>query len=1052
MSLLCCGNTSDGQLGLGGIAEENVRSLTLVESTKNFLKIRQIACGRHHSVMLLDDGSVFSCGNNDFYQLGHDGIKRKPNLYENLHWYIDVKRLIESFVGIHVISVACGDAHCVALTNDGHLFSWGSNVYGQLGVERMNVVAKARYPRIQEINLANIVQIACGSNHSLALESTDGVLHAWGLNDHGQLGIGTRESFIGPTTVNKLMGIPICQLAAGASHSLVLTPSGTVFGWGKNMFGQIGQNEQRDILYPSLVKLLRTQKVIRLACGEDFSVAVTATGGLFTFGAGTYGQLGHGNQNSELFPKQVMELMGSVVLDVACGRCHTLAITENKLYAFGLNTSGQLGLLNVKHTTSIPLPIPIEKQPRKVFAGADFSFVLCSEPNGDDDGGGDNKAITVPSFPVKHLSLSFVRHLINEEPEHLYDFVETVMTSLCCLNGSFLQSGNDRFGVTERHSCINMDEAMETFLLLSDYCTAHPKVESIMVRSVEVSLIPSLRSSLIDIEFARVYLILPWCHIFSFSKYYRNIVVPFTLCLSDQNSTTWEFLESWWSCLAVRHLNRILKVFKQMACFFIDNLMNEHGWYGQNRNSFPVIAIKSALDVLSHLNKVNVKVRKIPFSSFYIDDLEKKINLRDDFLQTMNEDKQINCWIRLAKVILKLLLLESRKASYHLLVHIKSMFKSVSVLPLSIYIERGGEKYSFSSQRCCGNGDRSSEGIFFHKCFSKQHHRGYFQAAHCCYIVQFVGEDADDLGGLKKEFFMLIFQELFNPKYGMFVEYEESRYTWFAHYNFEEPQTYEYVGILCGMTIYNNVIAALPFPLALYKKLLNEPVTLEDLKELSPTEGRCLEEMLDYDDDDFESVFGVNFQISLPCLDKVETVELKPGGADINVTKANRQEYVDLYVDYKLNQMVLHQFEAFKKGFNRVVAGCIIPMFQPLELMECIIGNQQYDWVAFEKGTQYRGEYWRQDPTIVLFWEVFHEMSLEQKKKFLLFVTGSDRVPFQGMDQIKMIIQPCFGGEEYYPVAHTCFNLIDLPKYKSKEILAKKLLEAIEHNQGFTVV
>ncbi|XP_003378945.1 putative HECT-domain protein [Trichinella spiralis] len=969
MSLLCCGNTSDGQLGLGGIAEENVRSLTLVESTKNFLKIRQIACGRHHSVMLLDDGSVFSCGNNDFYQLGHDGIKRKPNLYENLHWYIDVK---QSFVGIHVISVACGDAHCVALTNDGHLFSWGSNVYGQLGVERMNVVAKARYPRIQEINLANIVQIACGSNHSLALESTDGVLHAWGLNDHGQLGIGTRESFIGPTTVNKLMGIPICQLAAGASHSLVLTPSGTVFGWGKNMFGQIGQNEQRDILYPSLVKLLRTQKVIRLACGEDFSVAVTATGGLFTFGAGTYGQLGHGNQNSELFPKQVMELMGSVVLDVACGRCHTLAITENKLYAFGLNTSGQLGLLNVKHTTSIPLPIPIEKQPRK---------------NGDDDGGGDNKAITVPSFPVKHLSLSFVRHLINEEPEHLYD-------------------GNDRFGVTERHSCINMDEAMETFLLLSDYCTAHPKVESIMVRSVEVSLIPSLRSSLIDIEFARVYLILPWCHIFSFSKYYRNIVVPFTLCLSDQNSTTWEFLESWWSCLAVRHLNRILKVFKQMACFFIDNLMNEHGWYGQNRNSFPVIAIKSALDVLSHLNKVNVKVRKIPFSSFYIDDLEKKINLRDDFLQTMNEDKQINCWIRLAK----LLLLESRKASYHLLVHIKSMFKSVSVLPLSIYIERGGEKYSFSSQRCCGNGDRSSEGIFFHKCFSKQHHRGYFQAAHCCYIVQFVGEDADDLGGLKKEFFMLIFQELFNPKYGMFVEYEESRYTWFAHYNFEEPQTYEYVGILCGMTIYNNVIAALPFPLALYKKLLNEPVTLEDLKELSPTEGRCLEEMLDYDDDDFESVFGVNFQISLPCLDKVETVELKPGGADINVTKANRQEYVDLYVDYKLNQMVLHQFEAFKKGFNRVVAGCIIPMFQPLELMECIIGNQQYDWVAFEKGTQYRGEYWRQDPTIVLFWEVFHEMSLEQKKKFLLFVTGSDRVPFQGMDQIKNVYKvymPC---------------------------------------------
>lgn len=110
-----------------------------------------------------------------------------------------------------------------------------------------------------------------------------------------------------------------------------------------------------------------------------------------------------------------------------------------------------------------------------------------------------------------------------------------------------------------------------------------------------------------------------------------------------------------------------------------------------------------------------------------------------------------------------------------------------------------------------------------------------------------------------------------------------------------------------------------------------------------------------------------------------------------------------------------------------------------------------------------------------MFWEVFHELSLEDKRKFLLYLTGSDRIPIQGMKAIKVwqnvnqneiifelvridygfclqiVIQPT-ADDKYLPVAHTCFNLLDLPRYNTKERLRYKLLQAIQQTQGFSLV
>lgn len=154
--------------------------------------------------------------------------------------------------------------------------------------------------------------------------------------------------------------------------------------------------------------------------------------------------------------------------------------------------------------------------------------------------------------------------------------------------------------------------------------------------------------------------------------------------------------------------------------------------------------------------------------------------------------------------------------------------------------------------------------------------------------VKFFGEEAEDAGGVRKEFFLLLMKEILDQKYGMFQEYEESRLIWFASLSFEDPEMYKLVGTICGLAIYNFIIINLPFPLALYKKLLKEKVDIIDLKELSPVIGRTLQNILDYTDDDMEDVFDLTFEISRESYGQLETVQLKPGGENIRVNQSNK--------------------------------------------------------------------------------------------------------------------------------------------------------------------
>ncbi|NWW47740.1 HERC3 ligase, partial [Pedionomus torquatus] len=142
-----------------------------------------------------------------------------------------------------------------------------------------------------------------------------------------------------------------------------------------------------------------------------------------------------------------------------------------------------------------------------------------------------------------------------------------------------------------------------------------------------------------------------------------------------------------------------------------------------------------------------------------------------------------------------------------------------------------------------------------------------------------------------------------------------------------------------------------------------------------------------------------------------------------------RKEFVDLYVNYVLNESVQKPFGDFKKGFLRGCPAGSWTMFLPEELQIVLQGHTKYDWKLLEKNVMYR-QYGMLDQTIRNFWTVFHGFPEEKKKKFLAFLTGSDRIPGYRQENFQFTIEDpkVQNPDEFYPSANTCYHILVLPR------------------------
>jgi len=295
-----------------------------------------VAAGVAHALAILDDGTVWGWGYDGFGQLGDN---------RNLSQYVPVQMTGLTQLTASKTAVSAGTLHSLILRSDGIVESTGYNGRGQLG----DGTTTDRWEALSVPNLAGIVAIAAGSSHSLALDGS-GVVMAWGSNNSGQLGDGTATDRTSPVQVTGLSGMKL--IAAGEDFSMAADDV-SVWAWGSNLNGKLGDGTEIDRSTPVQIALPGFKMPARaIAAGGQFAMALDDDGFVFTWGINEVGQLGSGSLTPGYRPDPAKVVQfpaaGRKVVEIAAGKAsgveHCLArLDDGTVWAWGYNISGQLG-------------------------------------------------------------------------------------------------------------------------------------------------------------------------------------------------------------------------------------------------------------------------------------------------------------------------------------------------------------------------------------------------------------------------------------------------------------------------------------------------------------------------------------------------------------------------------------------------------------------------------------------------------------------------------------------------------------------------------------
>jgi hypothetical protein len=335
------GCNASGQLGLGNKeVHDKPERLRLPRD----IRVKKVVSGNTFIVLLTYDGRLFCCG-------WCPGARK----------YIYNRRIsvLNGLPAIH--DVVAGRAHLLALAENGNVYEW---IKGEDDLPR----------RIPELSQANIRAISCGQEASFAIDENGGVL-AWGPNTSGQLGVGDMEPRLVPTRIPNLTAV--ISIDGGDFHTLALTQQGVVYAFGSNSNGQLGIGDMKIplIAHPTIVEKLSHMKIISISCGDCSSLALTSDGVVYGWGKNLEGQLGKPGDDYS-FPKIVKLPDKKRVLSVVSGYKHSLALMEDgSVWSWGQSRIGQLG--RDEGSKSWEITELKNCDVTAVFAGAYLSFALC---------------------------------------------------------------------------------------------------------------------------------------------------------------------------------------------------------------------------------------------------------------------------------------------------------------------------------------------------------------------------------------------------------------------------------------------------------------------------------------------------------------------------------------------------------------------------------------------------------------------------------------------------------------------------------------------------
>ena len=328
--LSSCGTAESWTPGLLGHGEGVTRLNTPTRLPSPLGSVRAVSVSSAHSLAITAGGCVWSWGSGSRGRLGHG---------ENQAQLLPKK--IEAFADQRVVATSAGGSHCLALTADGAIWSWGYGGFGQLGHgDQQNQLLPKK---IEAFADQRVVVVSVGAHHSLAL-TADGALWSWGSGGQGRLGHGDQQNQLLPKKVEAFAGQRAVTVSAGVSHSLALTADGALWSWGGGLSGKLGHGDEQGQLLPKKVEGLAGQRVLAVSAGEVHSLALAADGAVWSWGGGAGGRLGHGDRQNQLLPKQVEAFADQRVVAVSAGGVHSLALTaDGAVFAWGKGEDGCLG-------------------------------------------------------------------------------------------------------------------------------------------------------------------------------------------------------------------------------------------------------------------------------------------------------------------------------------------------------------------------------------------------------------------------------------------------------------------------------------------------------------------------------------------------------------------------------------------------------------------------------------------------------------------------------------------------------------------------------------
>lgn len=321
------------------------------------------ACGNLRSVTGAKQPIiVMASGSNDSGQLGIAGARSTTEL-------TPVQGRSGHRLG-HVVGLASGQSHSVAVLDDGHVLAWGSNVHAQLGDgthDDSDRPVYVRAPQGQSGRLSQVRSVSADSDVTAAVLN-DGRLVVWGAADAGQRGNGTTVETTVPTYVRTPDGgkplSRIRQVSVDGRTLIALRDDGTVVGWGDNAVAEIGDGTKTNRLLPSYVLSLdghtKLSQIKEIAMGGQGGTALRTDGTVVAWGVNGDGQLGDGTTKSTLVPVRVHGLgtsrFLSGVIHLASAENYNLALlSTGQVAAWGLNTGGQLGIGNYRSPQKRPV-------------------------------------------------------------------------------------------------------------------------------------------------------------------------------------------------------------------------------------------------------------------------------------------------------------------------------------------------------------------------------------------------------------------------------------------------------------------------------------------------------------------------------------------------------------------------------------------------------------------------------------------------------------------------------------------------------------------------